>query len=96
VPPAQDPSFVTIGCQKTVLLRNIQYYCSNVQPRTAVTNTGKARDNNNDPSDGMDSTEDNNVEIPMDRDPVEEVVKDTTSHPDGMEEDNVDDETTDK
>ncbi len=32
MPPAQNPSFVTIGCQKTVLLRNIQYYCSNVQP----------------------------------------------------------------
>ncbi len=29
---AQNPSFVTIGCQKTVLLLNIQYYCSNVQP----------------------------------------------------------------
>ncbi len=33
VPPAQNPSFVTTGCQKTVLLHNIQYYCSNVQPR---------------------------------------------------------------
>ncbi len=32
MPPAQNPSFVTIGWQKTVLLRNIQYYCSNVQP----------------------------------------------------------------
>ncbi len=38
VPPAQNPSFVTIGCQKTVLLRNIQYYCSNVQPRTRLLN----------------------------------------------------------
>ncbi len=33
MPPAQNPSFVMIGCQKTVLLRNTQYYCSNVQPR---------------------------------------------------------------
>ncbi len=33
VPLAQNTSFVTIGCQKTVLLCNIQYYCSNVQPR---------------------------------------------------------------
>ncbi len=33
MPPAQNPSFVMIGCQKTVLLHNIQYYCSNVQPR---------------------------------------------------------------
>jgi hypothetical protein len=32
MPLAQNPSFVTIGCQKTVLLHNIQYYCSNVQP----------------------------------------------------------------
>ncbi len=30
--PAQNPSFVTIGCQKKILLRNIQYYYSNVQP----------------------------------------------------------------
>ncbi len=30
--PTKNPSSVTIGCQKTVLLRNIQYYCSNVQP----------------------------------------------------------------
>jgi hypothetical protein len=30
--PARNPSFVMIGCQKTVLLPNIQYYCSNVQP----------------------------------------------------------------
>ncbi len=33
MPPALNPSFVTIGCQKTVLLCNIQYYYSNVQPR---------------------------------------------------------------
>ncbi len=32
MPPAQNPSFVMIGCQKTVLLCNIQYYCSNMQP----------------------------------------------------------------
>ncbi len=33
MPPAQIPSFVTIGWPKTVLLHNIQYYCSNMQPR---------------------------------------------------------------
>jgi hypothetical protein len=33
MPPAQNPSFVMIGWPKTVLLRNIQYYCSNLQPR---------------------------------------------------------------
>ncbi len=27
---------MTIGCQKTVLLRNIQYYCSNVQPSLSI------------------------------------------------------------
>ncbi len=37
MPPAQNPSFVTIGCQKTVLLCNIQYYCINVQPRPKST-----------------------------------------------------------
>ena len=37
VPLAQNPSFVTIGSQKTVLLCNIQYYCSNVQPRPTET-----------------------------------------------------------
>ncbi len=37
MPPAQNPSFVRTGCQKTVLLRNIQYYCSNMQPRTRRT-----------------------------------------------------------
>jgi hypothetical protein len=36
MPPAQNPSFVTIGWPKTVLLRNIQYYCSNVQPRPFI------------------------------------------------------------
>jgi hypothetical protein len=30
-----------IGCQKTVLLRNIQYYCSNVQPRREVISIGE-------------------------------------------------------
>ncbi len=39
--PAQNPSFVTIGCQKTVLLRNTQYYCSNVQPRAELTSALK-------------------------------------------------------
>ncbi len=36
-------SFVTIGCQKTVLLRNTQYYCSNVQPRHSASCEGEAR-----------------------------------------------------
>ncbi len=31
MPPAQNLSFVLFGGQKTVLLHNIQYYCSNVQ-----------------------------------------------------------------
>ncbi len=36
MPLARNPSFVTIGCQKTVLLHNIQYYCSNVQPSSQI------------------------------------------------------------
>ncbi len=32
MPPAQNPSFVTIGWQKTVIWSNTQYYCSNLQP----------------------------------------------------------------
>jgi hypothetical protein len=39
MPPAQNPSFVTIGCQKTVLLHNIQYYCSNMQPSAGRLNS---------------------------------------------------------
>ncbi len=41
MPPAQSPSFVMIGCQKTVLLQNIQYYCSNVQPSKKKTKEAK-------------------------------------------------------
>ncbi len=33
MPPARNPSFVTVGWQKTVIRSNTQYYCSKVQPR---------------------------------------------------------------